>query len=138
MKLTKKTDYALRVLVHLSEPNNQRVISRDLAESQNLSLKFLQSVVSELVKRNWVESVSGPKGGISLLIDPSAITVFMVLEAMEGETTLMDCMEESSQCNEFSRCKIHSLFGRAQLAVNEILSGTRIIDLVHCPIDNQK
>ena len=136
MKLTKRTDYALRILVHLSANLGERVTTKELAESQNLSLKFLQTVVSDLVKREWVASISGPKGGVKLLMNPSQVTVLMVLEAMEGENILMDCMEESTQCNQFSKCKIHSLFGRAQLAVNEILSSTRIIDLVNCPIDN--
>lgn len=133
MKLTKKVDYALRFLSYLAAKNGQSVPTREISESEGLSLKFLQSVVGMLNQSSLLISTTGVKGGHRLAKDPKMISVLDVVEAVEGQMSLMDCMEESKQCNQFSFCRIHSLLGRAQFAMNEVLSSASIADLVECP-----
>ena len=133
MKLTKKTDYALRVLQDLATLEKGQVLpAKEMAKSNELSLKFLQSVLSDLAKEGLVKSTPGPKGGFFLNQPASEITVYRVVEVLEGPVHLMDCMAEATQCGEFSSCSIHGLFGRAQLAVMEILSSKSIADLLPC------
>ncbi len=133
MKLTKKTDYALRVLQDLAMLEDTQVKSaRELALGHDISLKYLQSVLAELVHAKLVQSVPGVKGGFLLNQPAERITVYSVVKSLEGEVNLMDCMEESSHCSKFSSCSIHGLFGKAQLAVYEILSSKSIADLLPC------
>lgn len=133
MKLTKKTDYALRFLTYLAVKGGHPVPTREIADAEGLSLKFLQSVVSQLSQAGIVESTTGARGGHRLARDLKTITVLDAVEAVEGAMSLMDCMEESRQCNHFSHCRIHSLLGRAQFAMNEVLASATIADLVDCP-----
>jgi Rrf2 family protein len=137
MKLTKKSDYALRILISLAAlPQGEVLTTKSIAESNDISLKFLQNVVSELVKHDIIESLPGPKGGNRLLSDPHHLSVLQVIEIIEGSMSLMDCMEESTQCQKFNYCKLHSLFGRAQFAMNEVLASCHLSDLVECPAVN--
>lgn len=135
MRLTKKSDYALRFLTYLAVKGAVSVPTREVAESERLSLKFLQSVVGQLGAAGLVDSTTGAKGGHKLARDPRLITVLDAVEAVEGAMSLMDCMEESQQCNHFSHCRIHSLLGRAQFAMNEVLASATIASLVDCPAD---
>jgi Rrf2 family protein len=135
VKLTKKSDYALRLLISLAENHQDKILpTRWVAEQENIPLKFLQSVVSSLVREGILESIPGPKGGNKLLKSPDQISVLDVIEAVEGTMNLMDCMAESSQCGEFRNCKIHSLFGKAQFAMNEVLAECTLSQLVDCPL----
>ncbi len=133
MRFTKRTDYALRLLIALAQRSGAAVPTREIALSEGLSLKFLQSVVSQLAEAGLVESTTGARGGHRLRKDASKISVLDVVEAVEGPMSLMDCMEESGQCGLFHGCRIHSLLGRAQFAMNEVLAGSSVADLVVCP-----
>ena len=134
MKLTRKTDYALRLLLRLAREGMEKAVpTRVIAEDEDISLKFLQTVASQLVGAGLISSVSGPKGGNQLAKSPEEINVLLVIEAMEGPLALMDCMELSTNCCEFERCGIHNLLGRAQIAMNEVLASSSIADLIRCP-----
>tara|TARA_B110000483_G_C18169818_1_gene532836 strand:- start:1335 stop:1760 length:426 start_codon:yes stop_codon:yes gene_type:complete len=138
MKLTRKTDYALRLLTRLARGEQSQVLpTRLIAESEDISLKYLQSVASQLVASGLIESVPGAKGGNILAKPANKISVLDVIEIMEGQLALMDCMELSTNCCEFQGCGIHGLLGRAQIAMNEVLSSESIADLAGCPVSNE-
>jgi Rrf2 family protein len=135
MKFTKKSDYGLRLVTYLASKVSEGPIStRRIAEVEKIPVKFLATIVNDLRKAGYIESVAGLHGGIHLLISPTRITCLEIIEALEGEMALMDCMIESTNCDAFSNCKIHGLLGRVQLAMNEVLQGTTIDSLVGCPI----
>ncbi|MGL1901870.1 MAG: Rrf2 family transcriptional regulator [Fibrobacterales bacterium] len=130
MKLTKRTEYALQFLIYLARQEEETLVSaKEVAAQQKLSLKVLQNVIGDLVKHDIVKSFSGAKGGNRLDRLPSCISVLSVIEAVEGPITILDCMEDSDNCNEFSICKIHSVLGKALFAMNEVLADTFISDL---------
>lgn len=135
MKFTRKSDYALRLLSTLARLGPETALpTRYIAERESISLKFLQSVTSQLQSAGLLHSIPGPKGGNQLTKAPEMISVLEVIEAMEGELALMDCMELSSNCCEFEKCGIQGLLGRAQIAMNEVLASESIADLASCPV----
>lgn len=135
MKLTRKTDYALRLLSKLARVGQDKALpTRLIAEHEDISLKFLQSVASQLQSAQIIKSIPGPKGGNQLARPANQITVLEVIEIMEGELALMDCMEQSTNCCEFEKCGIQGLLGRAQIAMNEVLASETIADLASCPV----
>lgn len=135
MKLTRKTDYALRLLSKLARVGQDKALpTRLIAEHEDISLKFLQSVASQLQSAQIIKSIPGPKGGNQLARPAHQITVLEVIEIMEGELALMDCMEQSTNCCEFEKCGIQGLLGRAQIAMNEVLASETIADLSSCPV----
>ena len=110
MKLTKKTDYALRVLVSLGEKGQGVLIpSRELAKKPNLS-KILADCLSVLAKKNLL-SQSGTWWSTTSQ-STKDITILQVMEALEGPMSLMDCMEESTHCGQFYNCRIQNVLVR--------------------------
>ena len=135
LKLTRKSDYALRLLSALARVGPETALpTRYIAEREDISLKFLQSVASQLQTAGLLKSIPGPKGGNQLAKSPMQISVLEVIESMEGELALMDCMELSSNCCEFEKCGIQGLLGKAQIAMNEVLASESIADLASCPV----
>jgi Rrf2 family transcriptional regulator, nitric oxide-sensitive transcriptional repressor len=133
MKLTKRSDYALRMLgVLLSK--EVAIPVREIAEETHLSLKFLQQVGASLVKVGVLESLPGAKGGLRISGKAQDITILQVVETVEGETSLLECMQESSSCTEFEGCQIHGILGKALFAFNEVLSKATLEDLRTCPV----
>lgn len=130
MKLTSRTDSALRLLGCLASCQKGAVVpTKDLAHSENLSLKFLQGIVRDLVKGNILKAVSGPKGGVSLAFPAEEISFLQVVEVMEGPMHLVSCMEHPESCTEVSSCKIRGVLNQAQAAMQKVLAETSLATL---------
>ncbi|MFT3786314.1 MAG: Rrf2 family transcriptional regulator [Tepidisphaeraceae bacterium] len=85
MKLSKRTEYAIRAMVHLAQLDpGQYVQSRDLAKQERLPNKFLESVLLGLKKAGYLESKVGSGGGYRLIQPSSQISMGTLLRTLEG------------------------------------------------------
>ena len=122
MKLTRKTDYALRLLVYLaSKPEGKPVPVREVASKEELSSRFLQGVVSDLVKAEILESFPGPTGGVCLHGKAETLNFRQVFEAIEGPVSLMGCLSDSTFCESQPSCSIQHVLFEAQMAMMQVL-----------------
>lgn len=130
MKLTKKSEYAVKILVELSSYYEQKsVLSRDIAEKQGLPGKFIPQIINDLQKSGLVSTARGAGGGISLMSDPSTITVKDAIEAVEGPIAINHCLLEPGTCSRQLECQLFGLWGEAQKKMVEVLEGVSIKDL---------
>lgn len=99
MKITSKGRYGLKIMLELSAPeaHNRLLKSREIAEKQNIPLKYLEQIINILKKRGLVISVRGAEGGYRIARDPREITVFQILTALEGDLSILD---KNSDLNE--------------------------------------
>ena len=75
MKYSTKSRYALRLMVDLTlHGNGDDIALKDISERQNISVKYLEQIVSVLGKAGMLKSVRGPQGGYKLAKDPSEYT----------------------------------------------------------------
>jgi len=85
MKLSRKSDYALRALLHLAaEQEGSPVPVRELAEDNGIPRKFLEAIMRELREIKIVTSVAGKKGGYVLSKSPKNVTIGMILKHFDG------------------------------------------------------
>lgn len=86
IKITNKTHYALRFLIHVAEvyPGGHLSIA-EVASKENISEKFLENIVSQLKSKGLVRAKRGAGGGYLLSLPPSHISLFQVIEAVESE-----------------------------------------------------
>ena len=85
MKISTKGRYALRVLIDLSERNpNEFIPLTDIADKQGISEKYLESIVSVLIKNDYLISLRGKGGGYKLSRQPDEYTVGEILRVTEG------------------------------------------------------
>ncbi|MFB3905781.1 MAG: Rrf2 family transcriptional regulator [Acidobacteriota bacterium] len=91
MKITARVEYAVLALFELAlEGSDRQVQAREISTRQGIPLRFLEQILIQLKKAGLVKSVRGASGGYLLGKQPSAITLKDVVEAVEGELTLLD------------------------------------------------
>ncbi len=90
MKLNRKSDYALRALIHLSSVPDRPVPVREVAEANDIPRKFLESIMRDLRANGLVESVAGKNGGYVPVCPPAEVSVGAVLRMFEGRLEAVD------------------------------------------------
>lgn len=132
MKLTKKSEYAIKILVGLAADYGKgAVLSRDIAERQSLPQKFVPQIINSLAKAGLLIASRGAGGGIAILPDPQNITVKDVIEAVEGPIAINHCLLEPGICSRQLECQLFGLWGEAQKKMLEVLQSVTIKDLLH-------
>ena len=107
MLISTKGRYALRVLIDMAEHSgNEYIKLKDIAERQEISEKYLESIVKQLVLNKIVTGLRGKGGGYKLAKAPDEIIVGEVLRFMEGSLAPVACLEENSKtCPRAAECR---------------------------------
>ncbi|MGX8692507.1 MAG: RrF2 family transcriptional regulator [Clostridia bacterium] len=107
MLVSTRGRYALRILVDLAEHRTGAYVTlRELAERQEISEKYLESIVKELVRAGILEGLRGKGGGYRLGREPERISVLEVLERMEGTLAPVACLEQGGKpCARAASCR---------------------------------
>ena len=132
MMISTRGRYALRILVDLAE--NQQlgyVTLREVAERQEISEKYLESIVKQLVREGILKAQRGKGGGYCLGRLPEQIYVLDVLELMEGTLAPVACLEEEGKsCSRMAQCRTLPLWQGLDKTVRTYLSAYSIRDLM--------
>ena len=105
MLISTKGRYALRVLIDMAEHNgNEYIKLKDIAKRQEISEKYLESIVKQLVARHIVTGLRGKGGGYKLSKAPDEIIVGEVLRFMEGSLAPVACLEDAP-CPRTAECR---------------------------------
>ena len=131
MMISTRGRYALRILVDLAENQNEGYITlKEAADRQEISEKYLESIVKDLVKAHFVEGVRGKGGGYRLSRPAEEISVLDVLQSADGAIVPVACLEEgSAPCSRAAFCKTLPLWKGLDKVVSDYLSGFTVRDL---------
>jgi Rrf2 family protein len=132
MMVSTRGRYALRVLVDLAEQDGDRYITlREIAERQEISEKYLESIVKELVKAGYLDGLRGKGGGYRLVQSAETISVLDVLRATEGSLAPVACLEKNAKaCPQAENCRTLPLWDGLNKVVREYLGHFTVQDLV--------
>lgn len=131
MKLTRYTDYALRVLMHLAARPDRHASIGEMARVYNISHNHLMKVVHDLRKGGYLDSVRGRAGGVRLARPPSQINVGEVVRHSEGGFDLVDC----GSCLIAPACTLTGVLQEALAAFMAVLDRHTLEDLVEDQAD---
>ena len=126
LKLSKKVDYALIALMHLAQQCEGSTSARELAEGYGRPHDLLAKVLQKLAREGLVVSHQGTKGGYSLARSADSITVVQVIEVVEGQPSLTQCLTDVGMCDQFDMCNIRSPLQRLNDQVLLMLSRVTI------------
>ncbi|WP_417719625.1 RrF2 family transcriptional regulator [Salipiger sp.] len=126
MRLSKFTDYAVRVCLYLGAHQGRTVPISEIAEAHGLSQSNLMKVVNQLVDGGFLRSVRGRSGGIALARPPAEIRMGEVTRHMEGDTAMVDC----STCILKGSCGIVRALKEAKAAFYQSLDRLSLADSV--------
>ena len=132
MMISTRGRYALRILVDLAENRNDGYITlKEAAERQEISEKYLESIVKDLVREGIVEGLRGKGGGYRLARPADAINVLDVLQSADGTLVPVACLEEGSKpCSRAAECRTLPLWEGLNKVVSTYLSGFTLQDLI--------
>jgi Rrf2 family nitric oxide-sensitive transcriptional repressor len=130
MKLTRFTDYALRVLIYLGIRQEDRVTIREISDAYHISRNHLMKVVSNLTRMGYLDARRGPGGGITLSRHPSEISIAQVVCDMEEDMNLVTCFDQDGQCVIQPVCRLRGALDQALSAYIQTLETYHLQDLL--------
>ena len=132
MLISTKGRYALRILIDLAEHQTDEFISlRGIAQRQEISEKYLESIIRMLVKAKVVDSLRGKGGGYRLKKDPDQYTVGSILRLTEESLAPVSCLVENAEaCPRAGRCRTLALWQGLDKVIYEYLESVTVADLM--------
>ena len=131
MKLTTRGRYATRAMLELAtHRRNGPVRLKTLAIAQDLSVRYLQKLFWILKSAQLIRSIRGPSGGYVLARPAEEIRVLDVVEAVEGEVAIVECVTNPDFCSRSDHCPARRLWAKTGEAVSGILGSTTLQNLV--------
>ncbi len=130
--ISTKGRYALRLLLDLASQNSDEYIPlRAIAQRQNISEKYLQIVIRELVQAKLIKGISGKKGGYRLMRSPEEYTVGEILYLEENSMSPVSCLlPEAAPCDRSSICPTLPMWEKYDKLTKDFFYGITIQDLL--------
>ncbi|MCR4882769.1 MAG: Rrf2 family transcriptional regulator [Clostridiales bacterium] len=124
--------YALRVMIDLAEHREEEYVPlKDVAERQEISKKYLEIIVRDLVKGKLITGVSGKGGGYRLDREPEAYSVGEIIELMEGSLATVACLEhDATPCPRAAMCETLPMWKEYDQMVRDFFYGKKLSDLM--------
>jgi Rrf2 family protein len=137
MKLSKKGEYALRSLINLgfaAEAKRDLVQASELAESEQLPVKFLEQILQILKEAGFVKSARGKFGGYALAKPAAKIKIGEVVRLVDGPLAPIACVSQSAYekctCPDEVHCGLRMLMLDVRNAISDILDRYSLADVV--------
>lgn len=132
MLVSTKGRYALRVMIDLAEHQEEGFIPlRKIAQRQEISEKYLESIIKLLVKGRFLTGLRGKGGGYKLTRSPDQYTVGSILRLTEESLAPVSCLEESApSCPRMAACRTLPLWKGLDKVINDYLDNVTVADLV--------
>lgn len=131
MQITKFSDFALRILIHLAVADGQRLSTRDIARQQGLSFNHLAKITRWLADEGYVRAVRGRGGGIVLARPPGEISIGALLRRSESGTALVECLRsDGGACALSPACGLTGVLAGAQEAFFAHLDARTLADVI--------
>ena len=131
MKLSTRGQYGTRALLELALHREQEpVLLKDIAQSQQISLPYLQHLIAPLIAGGIVRSTRGAKGGISLVKPPEQIRLSEIIQLLEGSTAPVECVDNPMICRRSELCVPRDIWGELKKVMDGVLESVTLQDLV--------
>jgi Rrf2 family protein len=130
VEVSRRTDYAIRILLDLARSGGAPVSVRTIAERQDVPYAFARGIGRDLVAAGMVESTRGATGGFVLSRDPEGLSVLEVVEAMQGPVSCAVCTSDPGWCQRMGGCTVHRVWSEADELVREHLGKKSLAGLI--------
>ena len=135
MEISRKTDYALRMLSALVEvEGTDNVVSvREVAEENDIPYSFARSIQHDLAQAGIVESLRGARGGMKLSVDPKKVSLRELVEAVQGPIIISGCDfngENGGICPFLPQCHFNPVWCNAERMLRDYFSSVSLYDVV--------
>lgn len=131
MMISTKGRYALMIMSYLATHGQQGAVSlKDIAEHEQIGLKYLEIIIAALNKGGLVESVRGKNGGYMLKRKPEEYTILSILSVAEGSLAPVACVEDGYKCDNLEQCRVHILWQELDSIISDFLASKTLADII--------
>lgn len=131
MKVSTKLKYGLKFLIYLGVNQEGNITLKEVAEKENISVKYLEQIVNILRPLQILNSTRGNNGGYTLSKTPKEISLFDIFNSLQGDFFEMNCVDSPTSCDSSNVCPTRDLWvDMRQLYVGYLKEKT-IQDLVN-------
>ena len=133
MKLSTRGRYALRMMLDIAlHPEESSVSLKSIAQRQGISVKYLEQIVTPLVRGGYLRANRGAQGGYQLNRPASEYTVGMILRTIEGSLAPVACVSDSGDvvCERQGQCVTVEVYRRIDDAIDAVVDNITLQDLV--------
>ena len=129
MKLSTRTRYATRAILELAEHFGQGPLqTRVIAKHQEISVKYLEQIMSALKSAGIIRSQRGAKGGYVLSQEPEKIKLSEIFDIFEGPMVTVECVNNEKYCDKADDCVARQVWREIQKAIKGILESITLQD----------
>ena len=132
MIVSTKGRYALRVMLHFALKDNADYIPlKEIAESEGISQKYLESIMTALSKAGFVDAVHGKGGGYRLNRKPAEYTVGSILKLTEGSLNAVSCTSQgAAACSRSTCCQTKPMWEKLDQMIDSFFENITLADLL--------
>jgi Rrf2 family protein len=139
MIYSRSSEYAIRAFVHLASVSDGKfVMVKQIAEQEDIPAHFLAKILQQLARKGLLRSSKGPTGGFCLRQPSEDITLYSIVEALDGMTDYEKCISGLAECNDEAPCGMHDSWKDLRLRILDYLEGTSIADLAQALEEKRK
>lgn len=135
MDITRRCDYACRMLRAVCQGAGKRISVADIAEVEDIPYSFARSIQHDLVKAGLLCTTRGARGGVALSRGLSDISVLDVLRAVEGSVAISPCSEDPAYCLRSGSCAYHRVWCGADRLLEDYFESITLADLFATPAE---
>jgi len=131
VNLSTRTRYGIRAVLELAENYGKGPLQlKIIAQRQEISVKYLEQLMSALRSAGFVRSTRGSKGGYVLAKSPEQIKLGDVFHCLEGPVVTVECVENEGYCTRTNDCAARQIWAEVEKAVIGVLQSITLQNLV--------
>ncbi len=131
MKLSTRGRYGTRALLELALHQGEGPVPlKDIAQRQQISLQYLEHLITPLIAAGIVLSTRGPRGGVSLAKPPEAVRLSEIIQLLEGSIAPVECVNNPGICVRSKLCVTRDIWSELKKVMNGVLESITLQDLV--------
>jgi Rrf2 family protein len=133
IRLSTKGRYGTRLMLNLARHygnGSDAVILKQISEDERISIRYLEQIIIPLKINRLVKSIRGAGGGYTLARRPEDIKLSEILQAVEGNCCLVECIEDESYCEYVGSCPTHDIWENATILLKGYFDSITLKDVV--------
>jgi Rrf2 family protein len=130
MEITRRTDYAVRMVLELASHGGRPLSVRALAESQDIPYAFARGIQRDLTTAGLLRTRRGASGGAVLARAPDDISLLDVIQATQNTVSAAVCTKDSTWCTRMGDCSVHRVWREADELMAGFLGSKSLVGLI--------
>ncbi|MCK5145594.1 RrF2 family transcriptional regulator [bacterium] len=137
MKLTTKGRYAARAMLELTKNTTGNPLQlKEIAQRQDISVKYLERIMTKMASAGLVSSLRGLHGGFTLAKTPEEIKLLDILTAADESIIPVDCVVKEGRCGNETTCVMNRVWSGLYINIKNYLTSISLKDLMTMELEN--